>query len=437
MRFRARFVLVVLAALAAAAAARPAEREGAADAAVVAALGGAYRDPALTAYVRSVGLRLVAAAGRSRAAWHFAVLDTPEANAFTLPNGRIYVTRGMLALANDEAELAAILGHEIGHAVAGDGTVRRGSRARRASEFAADSLGMRLMVAAGYDPAGEPDLLEALLASDALSLRRRGRSPAPAHAGHGDHPAIADRLAVARADAGAVGAGTGRRNRTAYLRAIDGLVWGDGPAQGFVRGRSFLHPDLRFAFDAPAGYALINRPDAVVAAGPGGAMLLLDSLPDPGGTPEGYLVGGWVPEIARGVRTGPLEAVRRTSLHGMSAAEGVLPLATGDSARVAQLTVVRHGGRLYRLTGLFSPGDTAGARALDAAASSFRALSAREAARAEPLRIGIHRIARGDDVAAMAAAMPVGAPRAQFNVLNGLRPGDGLRVGDWIKLVAD
>ncbi len=396
--------------------------------------GGLYNDRSLATYVKKVGTRLVAASGWQGEVWRFRVLDTPDANAFTLPGRRIYVTRGMLALADDEAELAAILGHEIGHALAGDAGARRSDRARRASEFAADRVGMDLMIRAGYDPAAEADFLETLLAAHGLDARLRGASPA--EAAGGDHPALAERLSVARAKL--VGAGQGARNRNPYLAAIDGMAWGDGPSQGFVRGRDFLHPDLRFAFEAPAGYSLANRPDAVVAAGPGGALLLLDSLPDPGGSPEAYLAGGWVPEIASGVRAGPIEALRRLTLHGMAAAQGMLPLASRGSSRVAELTVVRHGGRFYRLTGLHAPGDAAGAAALATAAASFRSLSREEAAGIRPPHIRIHRVARGDDIVAMAAAMPVGeASRAQFDLMNGIRPGGKLRVGDEVKVVTD
>ena len=398
--------------------------------------GGVYGDRPLVAYVRKVGMRLVTAAGRQDQPWRFTLLDTPDANAFALPGGRIFLTRGMLALADDEAELAAILGHEIGHAIGGDALTLRGDRARRAAEFAADEVALDLMTRAGYDPAGEADFQETLLAAQALEARRDGADPTEARIG--DHPALADRLRVARSALAETTAGRGVRNRAEYLAAIDGMVWGDGPAQGFVRGRDFVHPDLRFAIEAPAGYALANRPDAVIATGPAGALLLLDSLPDPGGSPETYLTRGWVPEIARDVQAGPIEALRRISLHGMPAAQGMLPLASRGSARVAELTVVRHGGRFYRLTGLHDPDDATGAAALAEAAASFRSLSAEEVARIRPLRIRIHRVSRGDDIAALAAAMPVGrAPRAQFDLMNGIRPGKSLRVADRVKLATD
>ena len=144
----------------------------------------------------------------------------------------------MLALADDEAELAAILGHEIGHALAGDAVSLRGDRARRAAEFAADQVADGSMTGAGYDPAAEADFLETLLAAHSLEARRQGARLTDAAVG--DHPALADRLRVARADLADTGTHRGIRNRDAYLEAIDGMVWGDGPSQGFVQGRDFL-----------------------------------------------------------------------------------------------------------------------------------------------------------------------------------------------------
>lgn len=439
MSARARAALLALLVSATAAAAEPPPTPRALPADVTAALvaesGGVYRDRRLAAYVQRIGLRLGAAAGQGSAPWRFTVLDSPEANAFALPGWRIFVTRGMLALAGDEAELAAVLGHEIGHAVVGDGRVAASPRARRAAEFGADRRGMLYLREAGYDPAAQADFLANLDACRRLQGRLSGAAPAPVRAG--DHPALTDRLAAARRDASGF-AGRGVRNREAYLANLDGLVWGDGPAQGFLSGRSFVHPELGFAFDAPAGYLLENRPDAVAASGPAGALLLMDSVPDPGESPEEYLVRNWARDIGRGVGTGRIEGLRRTSLGGLPAAQAEIALHAPGSARVAELTVVRLRDRFYRLTGLHLPGDAAGREALAEAAASFRPLSAAERARARPLRIRIHTIAPGDDVTALASAMPVGpGARAWFQVLNGLHPGDGLRVGEEIKLVVE
>ena len=315
----AKAALVAGVLLARAAPAEPAPQAPGAAEQLIAMSGGVYRDAGLARYLRSVGVRLVAAAGQPAARWSFTVLDTPETNAFALPGRRIFVTRGMLALVGDEAELATVLGHEIGHSLAGDGTTPESDRARRAAEVAADRTGLRLLTGAGYDPGAQADFLTTLLASRALEARLRGGDADPG--GAPDHPALADRLNAARREAGAA-AGAGVRNRAAYLAAIDGMTWGDGPAQGFVRGRSFVHPELGFAFDAPPGYAVANLPDAVVASGPDGAMLLMDSVADPGGSPADYLARGWVPEIARGIRAGRLQALRRGKLNGLAMGQG-------------------------------------------------------------------------------------------------------------------
>lgn len=402
---------------------------------LVAVSGGVYPDRALAAYVRGVGMALVGAAGERGSGWQFAVLDTPEANAFSLPGGRIYVTRGMLALANDEAELATVLAHEIGHAVSGDAEHMLGESARRAAEFRADRLGMSYLEAAGYDARAQADFLRTLLANHRLAVRLAGGAIRPAAEGRSDHPALADRLTVAEREA--AGAPRGRRDRAAYLAAIDGLVWGDGPAQGFVSGRTFVHPELGFAFDAPLGYVLSNRPDAVMASGPRDAIFLLDSVLDPGVSPADYLSRDWVPEIGQGITAGAVSELHRTRVNGLDAAQGRVALRGEGSERVAELTVVRLDGRLYRLTGLHRSGDAAGAAALGAAAASFRSLSPAEARRAQPLRLQVHRVAAGEDVTALVDAMPVEAPRETFELLNEIRPGKRLRAGDQVKLIAE
>lgn len=401
---------------------------------LVAHSGGVYPDRALASYVRGVGLALVAAAGQRGSGWYFSVLDTPEANAFSLPGGRIYITRGMLALANDEAELAAVLAHEIGHAVSGDAEHVMPEAERRTAEFRADRLGMSYLEGAGYDARAQADFLRTLLANHRLAVRLAGGDPATAGSGGSGHPALADRLTVA--DREAAGAPHGRRDRDAYLAAIDGLVWGDGPAQGFVSGRTFVQPGLHFAFDAPLGYVLTNRSDAVIANGPKEAILLLDSVPDPGGDPADYLLHRWVPEIGQGITAGAVAGLRAARVNGLDAAQAHVTLRGDHSERVADLTVIRMGGRLFRLTGLHRPSDATGRATLAAAVESFRPLSPAEARGAEPLRLRVHRITAGEDVTALANGMPVEASRQTFDLLNGLRPGKVLRVGDKVKLIA-
>lgn len=396
---------------------------------VVAQNGGIYADSGLDRYVRQVGTRLLMAAGQPVRGWRFAVLDTPVANAFALPDGTILITRGMLALADDEAELAAVLAHEIGHAVSGDGLARVDGQSgdRMTQEVRADQLGFGYLVAAGYDGEAQADILAALAASQALAARIGGRAAVAST----DHPGYGARIAEARHQAArfGVGPGQGTRGREAYLAAIDGLTWGDGPAQGFVTGRSFVHPGLGFAFDPPPGYRVENHSDAVVARGPGGAMLVLDSVPASGARPETYLLRGWAPLIARGV---PVQGLRRVVLNGLPAAQGSLVL--GRTA--VDLTVVEQGGAFYRLNARHDARDRVSAVALAETAASFRGLTAADERAAAPLRVRVHRVRPGDNVAVLAATMPLGpGAREWFDVINGLARGGSLQVGDAIKLV--
>lgn len=391
--------------------------------------GGVYQDRALATYVSGIGMKLVEAAGQSRFGWRFLVLDTPESNAFTLPEGRIYVTRGLLALANDEAELATVLAHEIGHAVSGDVEQPLSVDDRRAAELRADQLGMSYLEGAGYDARAQADFLRTLLRNHKL-----GGANAATVTGGPDHPALASRLALASREA--ADAPPGRREHAAYLAAIDGLVWGNGPAQGIVTGKAFVHPDLGFAFDTPPGYVLSNRADAVMAVGPRGAIFLLDSVHNPGGSPVDYLAQRWVPEIGKDISAEEISGLRTVRVNGLLAAQGRLVLRGDHSERMADLTVIRLGDRLYRLTGLYQANDRTGRDVLASASESFRRLGRAEASSVEPLHLRVHRVAAGEDVAALAAAMPVKSPRKIFELLNGFPPGKAVRVGDEVKLVA-
>jgi len=181
--------------------------------------GRVYADARLTGYVGAVGGRLARVTGDPHG-WRFVVLDQPDANAFALPDRRVLVTRGMIALANDEAELAAVLAHEIAHQIAGHGRV--GAAGRQAAEFEADRLGLRYLDAAGYDPRAQASIQASLVAAHALDARLRG-APAPL-AARAYAPMLVDRL---RASSAATARSTGGiRGRDRHLAAIDGMVWG-------------------------------------------------------------------------------------------------------------------------------------------------------------------------------------------------------------------
>jgi predicted Zn-dependent protease len=424
-------------------AARPAAEQRAGDqthAQLVAQFGGEYRGP-VTAYVRDIGRRLAAVSEQPQGPWTFTVLDTPTVNAFAIPGGYVYVTRGLIALANDEAELAGVIGHEIGHVTAGHGAQRQtrstmaqigvlaaviGAAAAglegpaldavgqmgsavgqgavasysRTQEFEADLLGVRYLKRAGLDPFAQADFLESMKAQTALSAQLSGGAYDPNRVDFfASHPATAQRareaVEAARREAGAA-PGEGARNRERFLAAVDGLTYGDSRAHGFVRGRRFVHPELRFAFSAPEGFEITNAATQVVARGPRDAALVFDGGRDPGGPLDAYVARVWAAGIARQTRTGELQGLERTRIGGMEAATAYLPIQTNRGVRVAQLTAIRAGdGQIYRFFGMSDAEDRAARAALDRA-----------------------RVER-------------------FRVLNGLAPGEQPRPGDRVKLVVE
>src|SRR3984957_6602101 len=264
---------------------------------VLAAYGGAYEDPKLQAVLTRVVNRLVAASERPELTYKVTILNSPAVNAFALPTGQLYVTRGLLGLANDSSEVASGVSHEIAHVIAHHAD-RRDEEARRAElvsnvvsdvlsdpedgalalarsklalasfsraqEFEADGIGVGIAAHAGYDPYGAARFLTAMGRNADFRVGGGGR-------GKGlldflsSHPATPERVKSARASARQLSApGMGERDRSMYLAAIDGLVYGEDPIDGFVRGRKFLHPKLGFTFTAPEGFSLDNTAQAVL-----------------------------------------------------------------------------------------------------------------------------------------------------------------------------
>ena len=265
--------------------------------------GGEYKEkPELTKYVSSVGQFIASTSERKDVTYTFTVLNTPDVNAFAVPGGYIYTTRGLLALANNEAELASVLGHETGHITARH-TAERAGQAQQTQlgvlgatllgavlggetganlagglasqygqvrlagysqeqEFEADSLGVRYMKRATYDPQASATFLSALRAQTQLEAKLAGKDPNVVDDTNmlASHPRTVDRVQRAIQEAG--GAPGGMLERDIYLSKIDGIMFGDDPSQGVIAGSKFVHPPLRFAFEVPSGYKLVNLPDS-------------------------------------------------------------------------------------------------------------------------------------------------------------------------------
>lgn len=438
---------------------------------ILAEYGGAVSDPRVTQYVDRVGQRLKAVSELPQQRFTFTVLDTPLANAFALPGGYVYVTRGLLGLANDEAELAGVLAHEIGHvtarhsaqritqaqygqlgamgaAVLGgillgrEGAQVAGQAAQsvalgwvqgysREQEFEADQLGVRYLSRAGYDPRGMARFLATLQADEQLSARESGRQvPGGAPDWLATHPRTLERIGRAADAAAASGAAARERDRAGYLDAIDGLIWGDDPAQGLVRGRRFIHPGLRFAFEAPAGYRLRNGTSMVLGFGPQGRLMLFDGGKAGGADPLGYLTQRWL-----GGR--PLQGVQALELGANRAAVGFGEAVVNKQPRQAMFAVIDAGdGRFWRFVFLDARLTREAVARYVASLRSFRTLSPAEAQAIRPLRLEVVRVRPGDTAARLAARMATGGDRlARFRLINGLGEGAEPRPGERVKLI--
>ncbi|MEE8248105.1 MAG: M48 family metalloprotease [Alphaproteobacteria bacterium] len=437
---------------------------------VVAEFGGVYDDPELGGYVAMIGGALVANSEQPRYAFTFTILNSPVINAFALPGGYVYVTRGLMALANSEAELAGVLAHEIGHVTARHPAQRysRGvianlgvtllgiltdnpqvnqvaqiggglylMRFSREEEYESDLLGVGYLSRTGYNPWGQARFLESLGAEHELAQKLAGEE------GRGlyeldffsTHPRTSER--VARAIEAAAGSGAQRDapfRRDAYLAAIDGLLYGDDPAQGLVRGRVFAHPTLGFTFTVPPQFRITNQAQAVVAQGPRGAVIRFDG--DERGGARGmayYLTRVWRPELE-------LSAVDTLDINGMETATGAARVSGPAGEIDLRLVAIRFSARqIYRFQFTTPPDLTrALARELKRTAFSFRRLERAEAARLKPLRIRMVRVEAGDSAPVLARRMAFDdSALARFEVLNGLAPGQPLAQGSLMKIVVE
>ena len=280
--------------------------------------GGEYDAAELESYVRRVGARLSSVSEMPDLRFTFTVLNDDQVNAFALPGGYVYVTRGLLALADDEAEMAGVIAHEIGH-VAARHSAERYSRAvaanlglslldilasaagaptgttdfasvgaqlylqgySRDQELQADMLGIRYLARAGYDTNAMSTFLGAIEDHKQLEATIQGRPEAAQRFSLlSTHPRTPERIDQARRLAGATPVPHPRVARALYLSYLDGLLFGDDPKHGVRRGREFAHPDMRFRFEVPDGYALINGPERVVARHADGAAIVFDMVGD-------------------------------------------------------------------------------------------------------------------------------------------------------------
>lgn len=445
-----------------------AKEEAAAGAAahpkIIAAFGGVYDDPQLGMYVAGVTQRLASASGRP-VSYRITILDTPVVNAFALPGGYVYVTRGLLALAGDEAELASVLGHEIGHVDARHSAQRQtaamgasvlgavlgavvGSQAAsqvvgsggqgllagysRDQEFEADMLGVGALFRAGYDPYAGASFLDKMGAEEELKAQMSGKRSADKSDWLASHPATPARVATAKEHASETGAKPDAlpRHRDAYLDAIDGMIYGDSPAQGMIRGRDFVHPEMRFAFTAPRGFMLVNAAQAVGIQGPSKTVAKFDAATKSAEVDiKNYLASQWASQVQ-------IANLRAFNLGGMRAAEARARVGNYNARLIA---IEYSPTQVYRfLIGILPEMEDSHGPLIDQMVGSFRRLNVAEASSFKPYRLRIVTVQPGQKVGELASRMqPSQFQEERFRVLNGLRPDERLTPGMRVKIVSE
>ena len=307
----------------------------------------------------------------------------------------------------------------------------------RNQESEADMLGIRYLARTGYDPDAMSSFLSQLEAHKRLEAAMAGR---PGAADQFDflqtHPRTADRVRDAAAQAGVTAVREPMRNQETYLRKIDGMVYGDSAKQGFVRGQRFAHPVMRFAFEVPDGFNMINLPSKVVAQHRNGSLIQFDAVPPK--ISRQYDEAVFLQDVwAKGLR---LRSMERITINGLPAATGTARVNTRSGPADLRLLAIRFApDRIFRFLFL-TPGQQTAAMNLGLRETtySFRRLSAAEAAALKPYRIRIHEVRAGDTVSGLARRMPFdGFREERFRLLNGMQPGEALQRGRLVKLVVE
>ena len=428
---------------------------------ILASYGGEYDNARAQAMITKTVDRLVAASERPDLKYQVTVLNSPAINAFALPNGRLYITRGLVALANDKAELASVLSHEMGHVIAQHATIRE-EQARqvaiishvvndvlsdpqvgalalakskltlaafsRAQEFEADGIGVGISARAGFDPYGASRFLS--------DMQRNADLKASDSAGPrgidflSSHPATPERVKNALANARQFsGPGRGERDHIEYLASLDGMVYGEDPSEGFARGRHFLHPKLGFSFMAPPGFTLDNTAQAVLGLKDrGDEALRLDvvSVPAEQSLPD-YLKSGWMENVDPG-------SVEEFTVNGFPAATA----AASGTGWAFRLFAVRFGSDVYRFIFAAKSLTEQADRGFRESVMTFRRMTLKESEQVKPLHLKIVAVGPDDTVEKLARRMGTSDRSLErFRVLNGLGAHERLKPGEKVKLAVE
>lgn len=427
---------------------------------------GVYDDRVLQSYVNMIGQRVVQDTERKDVQYQFTLLDSPMVNAFALPGGYIYITRGLMCLANSEAEIAAVLAHETGHitarhsaerysqsvvtslgaavlasAIGNDGVTQVLGVSSdlylksysRGQEEQADELGLRYMSRAGYDVRGMPIFLSSLQADNSLEGRMAGHDSASGSDYFSTHPATQERVSKAVVLSGQYPQG-GFINKDDYLRRIDGLVYGDSAVQGFVRGQNFYQPAMGFTFSVPPEFYMTNQPSKVIATSPNGSLIIFDMVNNLHRvSPMEFLIRDWLQD-----QTVDAEYITVNGLRAASAA--LLGTVDGREMNLRLVAIEWGNGQIARFQIAYPDGlSSVQLDDLKRATYSFRYLAREQAIRIRPYRIEIVTAGVNDTAESLAEHMDLrdGFQLGRFRVLNGLGVNDLVVAGQAYKIVME
>lgn len=439
---------------------------------------GELKNPRLQAYVDEVGQRLAKQSERANLAWKFTVLDSPDVNAFALPGGYVYVTRGIMAYMASEADLAGVLGHEIGHVTARHGA-QRATRSQNAGvgvvaatvlgvllesagvggaaqvanqvsqgvaagyvakysreqESQADRLGAEYLQRINHDPRNMVDVINVLKNQEAYAADRARAEGRQAQGGDhylASHPANDQRLADITRIAQGYKGNYSDEGKQRHLRAMEGVTFGEAREQGVTRGRNFYHEPLGFAFTAPVGWKVDNDADSLTFLAPDGAAgLIIRTLPPKAGSTHEEIIRNTIKPVSGRTEARTLNGLRATHFVGVRRSE------QGQQENITTTIVSGPGNTNYAF--IYAARDAAvlarHRAAMQDTEASFRALSATERASANPWTLRLTGYPRGG-FAELARQSPLGATaEQQLRLINGFYPGGEPKVGELVKVV--
>jgi predicted Zn-dependent protease len=428
-------------------------------------------DPAPVGYVEDVGGRIVAESGRGDIEYRFKILDTQFPNALALPDGQIFVSRGLLVLVNTEDELAGILAHEIAHVEEhharerdnlalvtspirvgagiagwatglvipglGDAIIDLGDSTTglflapysREQEREADRVGQSLAAAAGYRPEGLVNLLDTMADAEALD-------PENVHEASwfDTHPATIERVGDTRKHAETLipaARPASARDRSGVLVALQGLVVGADPGKGFFSDNWFVHPELAFVIAFPPGWEGVNSSDSVAAKMPDEEILVMLTPMGPGTDP---MKGAKV--TSRVLEEDVASDAQLLTVNGLQAARNLGRLMDADgNVRKAELTWIAHGGLIYQVMGVAAPEQfDAVANLMRKSAHSFRPLSDRERSQILVVRVHVVKGRQGETIAELAKRVETPWTAEVISVVNRKPVTEPLEAGELIKV---